>query len=121
MTNDAQPSPDTNIQDLALAFAVHCVRNTVIENYHASGKLSDTEMKAFNIEVSNKLFTALSFLLDPRLKADQEEFNNLLTLFFPSDWNRPVFDSEMWKILKHPFKPDEDKKTTISPKNKETK
>ena len=49
----------TNNQDLALRMALHCVRNTVIENYHTQGKISDEEMKAFNIEVANNIFTYL--------------------------------------------------------------
>ena len=42
--------------------AVNCVRNTVIEDDHAGGKLDDAEMKAFNQEVANKSDRFLQFL-----------------------------------------------------------
>ena len=42
-------------KDLALRMALYCVRNTVIENYHAAGKISDPEMMAFNKKVVNKI------------------------------------------------------------------
>jgi hypothetical protein len=45
------------LKRLALLLTVNCVRNTVIEDYHAAGKLSDSEMKAFNQEVANKIYT----------------------------------------------------------------
>jgi len=41
---------------------VNCIRNTVIENYHARGSLSQADMKAFNEEVSNKLYTFLRIM-----------------------------------------------------------
>ncbi len=108
--SDELPPPDPNLQNVALAFTQWCVRNTVIEDYHAAGKLSDAEMKAFNIEVANKLFTALSIMVDPRFKGDQEAFNDFLAYIFPYNWNRPVFDEGMWNSLRHPFEPRAPKK-----------
>ena len=35
---------------------LNCVRNTIIENYHCQGKLSDDDMKAFNKEVVNRIY-----------------------------------------------------------------
>jgi len=40
--------------------AANCVRNTIIEDYHSQGKLTDEEMKAFNKEVASKLYTFLA-------------------------------------------------------------
>ena len=45
------------LKRLALLMAVNCVRNTVIEDYHAAGKLDDPEMKAFYQEVANETST----------------------------------------------------------------
>ena len=47
---------------VALGITQLCVRNTIIEKYHAEGKLTDKEMKAFNKEVANKIYTALDLL-----------------------------------------------------------
>ena len=43
----------SSLKRLALLIAVNCVRNTVIEDDHAAGKLDDPEMKAFNHKVAN--------------------------------------------------------------------
>ena len=121
MTNDTPPSPHKNIQDLALSLAVYSVRNTIIEEYHVAGKLSNAEMKALNIEVSNKLFTALSIFFDPRFKGNLNDFNNFLNSIYPDHWDRPVFDPPIWNFLKHPFDLKEDTKATKHPKNKNAK
>jgi hypothetical protein len=34
----------SHLKRLALLMAVNCVRNTVIEDFHAAGKIDDTEM-----------------------------------------------------------------------------
>jgi hypothetical protein len=108
---------DQQIERLALAMTVYGVRNTVIENYHAGkavrstsgdysdvkvvtrerelawnevSRITDEEMKAFNIEVSNKIFTVLQYLLNPKFESDREEFVNRLSYFHPSQWDRPV-------------------------------
>lgn len=79
------------IRTLALAVTVGCVRNTVIERYHQEGKLSDPEMKAFNKEVANKLYTFLTYMLDkPR-----EEHDALLKVLLPlrpHNWDPPELD-----------------------------
>lgn len=75
---------------LAKGLTVICVRDTVIENYHAMGKLSDEEMKAFNIEVCNKLYEAMEALLDANL--DQQAKNDLYKTILarqPTGWNEP--------------------------------
>jgi hypothetical protein len=45
-----------DLKRLAMLMAVNCVRNTVVDDYHAQGKLDDSEMKAFNQEVANKIY-----------------------------------------------------------------
>lgn len=86
---------DRKLQDLALLVAVNCVRNTVIENYHAAGKISDPEMKAFNIEVVNRIYTALQYLMNPRLEGERDAFLKLISFAFPDNWNRPEIDPGM--------------------------
>lgn len=52
------------MKTLALSMGYHCVRNTVIENWHAEGRISDPEMKEFMIEVVSKIYTTLVTLDD---------------------------------------------------------
>lgn len=84
---------DKTFQDMALVLGLHCVRNTIIEDYHAEGKLSDPEMMAFNKEVVNLLYTYLQLILNPYY---QEQYHllakNPLFLYKPHDWDIPTFD-----------------------------
>src|ERR1700729_3986572 len=50
-----------DVKRLALLMAVNCVRNTVIEDYHAQGKLSNAEMMAFNREVARAPYSCIAY------------------------------------------------------------
>ena len=120
-----------SLKNEALKMAVACVRNTVIENYHAGqfpqsktgdysdvkvvtpfgeipwnelSRISDTEMMAFNKEVSNLLYTYLQCLLNLHFDAQiKEEFMKYVNLYFPDNWDEPHIDEkiiEMVSILK---------------------
>ena len=49
---------------IAKAMTINCVRNTIIEQYHQQGKLSDADMKAFNKVVVNRIYTFLDCILN---------------------------------------------------------
>jgi hypothetical protein len=79
---------DDGIRDLALRMAVSCVRNTVIEKYHARGSISNSEMKAFNKEVANNLYAFLYYML----RGTAEERDALFEAardMHPHNWDRP--------------------------------
>ena|ERR1022692_197843 len=96
MAKPADSSPLTeHLRSLALTMAVACVRNTVIENYHADGKISDAEMKAFNKEVVNRLYTVLCVLHDPELKAGQPGVLRYLDMYYPTNWDQPRLDANL--------------------------
>lgn len=94
----ARKMEESTIEKIALLMAVNCVRNTVIETYHGEGKISDTEMMAFNIEVVNKIYTFLRFYFGTMPKADTEEFMKLVSWFFPS-WNQPKLDEDFMEAV----------------------
>lgn len=58
-----------DMETLAIAMSYHCVRNTVIEDWHAEGRISDPEMKEFMIEVVSKIYTTLVSLDDVNFAA----------------------------------------------------
>lgn len=87
------------LKHLAPLMAVNCVRNTIIEDYHALGKLSDPEMKAFNQQVANKLFTFLTYLFD-KLAEDQQAFLNVMSFMYPTNWDQPKLDRSFTKAVK---------------------
>ena len=89
----------SSLKRLALLMAVNCVRNTVIEDYHAAGKLDDAEMKAFNQEVANKIYTFLQFLfLKP--DEDREAFMSAMGVMYRLNCDRPKVDREFVETVK---------------------
>ncbi len=93
MSQQAVNSTPASLKRLALLMTVNCVRNTVIEEYHSSGKISDPEMKAFNKEVANRIYTVLLALLDPEFGDDQVELFAWLERNYPHNWDEPTLDS----------------------------
>ena len=78
--------------------ALHCVRNTIIEDYHAKGILADTEMKAFNKEVANKVYSFLQIVHNPTYEQKKEFMMRLL--YKPNHWDESVFDEQFLGGLK---------------------
>ena len=87
------------LERLALVMAANCVRNTIIEDYHAEGKLSQEDMKNFNIEVSNKIYTFLHYLFS-KPSPEKEKFLSVADRFYPIDWDKPKLDEDMLRVAK---------------------
>ncbi len=90
---------DPSMKRLALLMASVCIHNTVIEDYHAHGNLSQEQMKAFNKEVANKIYTFLKFFLSGS-EEDGEALLESSLPFFPYDWDEPVFDRDILEAVK---------------------
>ena len=90
--------PPSDLKRLALLMAVNCVRNTVIEEYHSAGKLSNAAMKAFNQEVANKIYTFLHYLFNAS-QEDREVFLSAMGMMYPSRWDKPRLDADLVKAL----------------------
>lgn len=92
---------DEKYKDLALIFAVHCVRNTIIEEYHLQGKISDPEMMAFNKEVANNLYTYLQLFFNPSYENQLRlMLQNPMFAYKPPGWDRPIFNEWVEKYIK---------------------
>jgi hypothetical protein len=87
------------VKRLALLMAVNCVRNTVIEDYHAQGKLSNAEMMAFNREVANKIYTFLTYMIS-RPMEDWDDFLGAMSWMYPHKWDQPKFDPDFTAVMK---------------------
>ena len=88
------------LQDIALVIAVTCVRNTIIEQYHAEGKLTNKEMKAFNIEVADNLYSFLYFNTGHITnKEDRKHFLELMFKYYPTNWDRPKLKQSIFDAL----------------------
>jgi hypothetical protein len=99
------------LKRLALLMAVNCVRNTVIEDYHAQGKLSNAEMMAFNREVANKIYTFLTYMI-AKPTEDWDDFLGAMSWMYPRKWDQPRIDPDfaavmkMVKKVRNPPRPD---------------
>lgn len=111
--------PPSDLKRLARLMVVNCVRNTVIEDYHADGKLSDAEMKALNQEVANTIYTFLRYLFSDSPE-DQEAFLNAMGMMYPSNWDQPKLDADFVQsisIVKKMKKPIEETSARRRPPN----
>jgi hypothetical protein len=90
---------EIKIKELALMIALNCFRNKTIEEYQSSGSLSREEMKIFNVEVTNKLYTFLWYTFN----GSQREKDALLKIVkwsYPEQWDKPVMDENIVKAVK---------------------
>mgnify|MGYP001790954529 CR=1 FL=1 len=111
----------------ALKMAVSCVRNTIIENYHAGivpksktgdysdvkvitpygeipwnelSRISDPEMMAFNKEVVNNLYAYLHCLVNPDVDPDlKETLMKYASDFYPSEWDEPQIPDDLKRLV----------------------
>lgn len=78
---------DDPMRGIALIMSVTCVRNTIIERYHADGKLDDADMEAFNRQVADRIYTFLRYLLSNA--RDASDLVEALRHYLPTDWDPP--------------------------------
>lgn len=88
----------SDLKMMARAIALNCVRNTIIETYHSKGKLSDPEMKAFNKQVVNRIYTFLDCMLNRSDKERNLFMGRMVTISEGSTlkWDEPEIDENLW-------------------------
>ena len=87
---------DTKID--AKLITLYCFRNTIIERFHRQGQLSQDDMKAFNKEVLNRIYTFLDCTRN-RSKREKDLFLGRLTAEldgYTAGWDEPEFDENLW-------------------------
>ena len=87
---------------MAKAMTINCVRNTILETYHRQGKLSDEDMKAFNKEVANRIYTFLD-CLNNRSATERDLFLAKMIVeveAFTTKWDELGFDGNLWQGAK---------------------
>ena len=76
---------------LALAMAHQCVRDTEVENWHSEGRISQAEMKAWMINVVDRIYTVIANLGD-------EQFTNGLEILSAETvvmWKKPTINHSL--------------------------
>jgi hypothetical protein len=89
----------SDLKRIALLMAANCVRNTIIEDYHAQGKLSDAEMMAFNREVANKIYTFLTYMI-AKPTEDWDDFLGAMSWMYPQKWDQPKIDADFAAVMR---------------------
>jgi hypothetical protein len=93
---------EKSIKELALMIAVNCVRNKIIEEYHSRGSLSQEDMKKFNVEVTNKIYTFLWFIFNGS-QSEKDALLQTVKWSCPHEWDKPVMDENIVKAVKSIF------------------
>lgn len=88
---------DDPLRGIALIMSVTCVRNTIIEKFHADGKLDDSDMEAFNRQVADRIYTFLNYLLSTA--RDASDLVEALRHYMPTDWDAPQRDAYIDKAV----------------------
>lgn len=84
---------DSYIRNMAIALTLFCFRNGPIEDIHADGKLSDSDMKILNKSIVNRVALVLRLL---NLE-DPEYLHLLLGVNFGAgmNWDDPEIDEDL--------------------------
>ena len=109
MSDKEQPeeNPDKFVSDLAIMMAFNCVRNTVIEDFHRRGSLSPEDLKAFNKQVVDKLYTYLRILFNGSPE-EQAALLKVCTTSFPFDWDKPAVDKDLDETIRMTLEDEND-------------
>ena len=83
---------------LAKAMTINCVRNTILEQYHRQGKLSDDDMKAFNKVVVNRIYTFLDCIHNQSEREKDLFLGKMVAISerFTGKWDELEFDGDIW-------------------------
>jgi hypothetical protein len=88
------------IKELALMIAVNCVRNGIIEKYNTRRSFSREDMKKFNMEVVNKIYTFLWYMFNGS-PSEKDALLKSVNWSYPDGWDKPVMDENIVKAVKH--------------------
>ena len=84
---------DENIKKLALIISANCVRQSTIEDCKKNGQLNDTQFNQINKELSDRIYTFLTYLLNK----PAQEYSVMMEAMaknYPDDWATPEITQE---------------------------
>ena len=76
---------------LAMLMAANCLRDRASGLHFSRGKTSDSEKRAFNKTVVNRLFTFLTYYFGETDEASKMIFLSVAARYYPDDWDFCVF------------------------------
>lgn len=88
---------DQTVKKLALIIAANCTRESELDESLKQGNLSQEQLNSFNRQMSNKLYTFLTYLLNK--PADEYSvMMEALAKHFPENWEAPELDQSFMHI-----------------------
>ncbi|MGY0218040.1 hypothetical protein ACWJJH_11780 [Endozoicomonadaceae bacterium StTr2] len=87
---------ENTVKKLALTIAANCVHESMIEEYISQGKLSQEDANVFNRQMTNKLYTFLTYLLNKPAQ-DYAMLMESLSKNYPQNWDMPELDPSFTK------------------------
>ncbi|WP_422132460.1 MULTISPECIES: hypothetical protein [unclassified Endozoicomonas] len=85
---------DDTVKKLALMIAANCTRNSVLEEAEKTRAISEEQMTQFNHQMSNRIYTFLTYLLNK----PAEEYSIMiaeLSKNYPEAWALPDLDQSL--------------------------
>ncbi|WP_153766104.1 hypothetical protein [Endozoicomonas sp. OPT23] len=92
---------EDTVKKLALIIAANCTRESVLEENLKNGSLAQKDLDAFNKQMSDRLYTFLTYLLNK--PADEYSvMMSELSKHFPENWGMPDLDQSFMHVINQP-------------------
>ena len=92
---------EDTVKKLALIIAANCTRKSVLEESLNSGTLTQEALDTFNKQMSDRLYTFLTYLLNK----PADEYSVMmaeLSKHFPESWGMPDLDQGFMNVITQP-------------------
>ncbi|WP_263080604.1 hypothetical protein [Endozoicomonas sp. Mp262] len=83
---------EDTVKKLALIISANCIKESVIEQCHTNNKISDKELNAFNQQMSDKIYTFLTYLLNKPAN-EYTVMMEAMAKNYPTAWPLPNLDT----------------------------
>ena len=96
---------EDTVKRLALIIAANCMKQSVIEQCHNQEQISDDQLNSFNKQMSDKIYTFLTYLLNK----PAEEYSVMMEALaknYPDAWPLPDLDEGFMQIARNSKAPD---------------
>ena len=87
---------EDNVKRLALIIAANCINKSIIETSNNNKEITDDQMTAFNKQLSDKIYTFLSYLLT-KTPSEYSLMMDAMTKNYPENWPLPCLDEQLLK------------------------
>ena len=86
------------VKQVALIITANCLENSVVDTLHDKGVITDEQVRAFNKQVGDRLYTFLLYLLNK----PSQQYSALLEALaqkYPGNWPLPELDAHFAEIV----------------------